>query len=262
MQGIMVTGTMVVFVRTLSTPVHALIDNASLMKSKQTRSNVPGAPMLLTARWARNLTDELRRRVVAETKIRSVPAGGYVCRKGDRVEHWIGVLGGLVKIASVSPEGKSVSFIGVPSGGWFGEGSLLKDEPRRYDGIALRDSTVAYMPRNTFMLLLDSSVAFNRFLLVQLNERLGQFVAMVEYDRLLGPDARLARELAGLFNPLLYPGGGDTLPVSQEELAHLVGLSRQRVNQALRRLEQSGLVRVGYRGVTLLDFEGLRRFEG
>jgi CRP/FNR family cyclic AMP-dependent transcriptional regulator len=232
------------------------------MKSKQTASNVPGVAMLLTARWAGSLTDELQRRVVADTTIRSIAAGGYVCRKGDRIEHWIGVCQGLVKIASVSPQGKSVSFIGVPSGGWFGEGSLLKDESRRYDGIALRDSIVAYMPRNTFMLLLDSSVAFNRFLLLQLNERLGQFVGMVEHDRLLGPDARLARELAGLFNPLLYPGNDNTLPVSQEELAHLVGLSRQRVNQALRRLEQSGLVRVSYRGVTLLDFEGLRRFEG
>jgi CRP-like cAMP-binding protein len=117
------------------------------------------------------------------------------------------------------------------------------------------------MPRSTFMLLLDSSVSFNRFLLIQLNERLGQFVAIVEHDRLLGPDARLARELAALFNPLLYPGSGNTLPVSQEELAHLVGLSRQRVNQALRRLEEAGLVRLRYRGLTILDFEGLRRFE-
>ena len=217
---------------------------------------------LLQARWAGELTDELRRRVLVETSIRTIPAGDSVCRKGEAPEYWIGVLDGLVKIVTVSPEGRSISFIGVPSGGWFGEGSLLKREARLYDGIALRDSTIAYVPRNTFMLLLDSSVAFNRFLLVQLNERLGQFVAMVEYDRLLGPDARLAKELAGLFNPVLYPGNDNSLPISQEELSHLVGLSRQRVNQALRRLERAGLVRVGYRSLTILDFEGLRRFEG
>jgi len=229
--------------------------------AKRTASTISYNAALLSARWARDLTDELRRRVSAETTIHSVAAGGYVCRKGDRVESWIGVLDGLVKVSSVSPEGKSVSFIGVPSGGWFGEGSLLKDEPRRYDAVALRSSIVAYMPRNTFMLLLDSSVPFNRFLLIQLNERLGQFVAMVEYDRLLGPDARLAKELAALCNPLLYPGTGNTLPVSQEELANLVGLSRQRVNQGLRQLERARLVRVGYRGLTLLDLDGLRRYE-
>ena len=217
-------------------------------------------PALLNATWARDLSDELRRRVAAETTIRSVPKGAYVCRKGERVEYWIGVLEGLVKVSSVSPDGKPVSFIGVPSEGWFGEGSLLKSEPRRFDGIALRSSIVAYMPRNTFMLLLDSSVSFNRFLLIQLNERLGQFVAMVEYDRMLGADARVAKELAALFNPLLYPGNQTSLPISQEELAHLVGLSRQSVNRSLRRLERAGLVRLRYRDLLLLDLEGLRHF--
>ena len=229
--------------------------------SKRTAPSASAHIALLSARWAQGLSDELRRRVVAETIIRDVPAGGFVCRKGEPAEHWVGVLVGLVKIVSVSPEGKSVSFIAVPTGGWLGEGALLKNELRLYDGIALRDSVIALVPRNTFMLLLDTSVAFNRFLLIQLNERLGQFVAMVEHDRMLGPDARLARELAGLFNPMLYPGGGKTLPVSQEELANLVGLPRQRVNQALRHLETVGLVRVGYRDVTILDLEGLKRFE-
>jgi CRP/FNR family transcriptional regulator, cyclic AMP receptor protein len=234
----------------------------SISIRRKTTQHGPASAAPLDAPWASDLTEELRRRVLAETSIRTVPSGGSVCHKGEAPEYWIGVLRGLVKIVTVSPEGRSISFIGVPSGGWFGEGSLLKREPRRYDGIALRQSTIAYMPRNTFMLLLDSSLAFNRFMLIQLNERLGQFVAMVEYDRLLGPDARLAKELAGLFNPVLYPGNGNSLPISQEELSHLVGLSRQRVNQALRRLERAGLVRVGYRSLTILDLEGLRRFEG
>ena len=229
--------------------------------SKRTAPSASAHIALLSARWAQGLSDELRRRVVAETIIRDVPAGGFVCRKGEPAEHWVGVLDGLVKIVSVSSEGKSVSFIAVPTGGWLGEGALLKNELRLYDGIALRDSVIALVPRNTFMLLLDTSVALHRLLLIQLNERLAQFVAMVEHDRMLGPDARLARELAGLFNPMLYPGGGKTLPVSQEELANLVGLPRQRVNQALRHLETVGLVRVGYRDVTILDLEGLKRFE-
>ena len=94
---------------------------------------------------------------MAETAIRVVPADGFVCHEGSSDDHWLGVLDGLVKIASVSLEAKSMNFIGVPTPGWFGEGSLLKSEPRRYDGIALRDSSIAFMPRNTFALLLDSA---------------------------------------------------------------------------------------------------------
>ena len=55
---------------------------------------------------------------------------------------------------------------------------------------------------------------------------------------------------------------GASLPVSQEELGQLVGLSRQRVNQALKVLEQAGLLRIDYGGVTVLDLPGLRAYEG
>jgi len=218
--------------------------------------------LLEASAWARALPDALRARVETETITRDCAQGGLVCGKGEPVNYWMGVVQGLVKMASVSVDGRAMSFTGISSGGWFGEGSLLKDEPRRYDIVALRDSVVAYMPRATFMALLDSSPAFNRFIIMQLNERLGQFIALVEHDRLLGPDARLARCLAGLFNPVLYAGVGNSLPISQEELAQLVGLSRQRVNQALKVLEQAGLLRVDYRGVTVLDLGGLRAFEG
>ena len=59
---------------------------------------------------------------------------------------------------------------------------------------------------------------------------------------------------------MLYPGVGPSLPVSQEELGQLVGLSRQRVNQALKRLEAEGLVRVDYGSVTVLDLARLRSY--
>jgi CRP/FNR family transcriptional regulator, cyclic AMP receptor protein len=217
--------------------------------------------MLQASPWAQELLPAQLARVHAETFTRSCAAGSLVCRRGEPVEHWIGVVDGLVKMANVSAEGKPMTFTGIGTGGWFGEGSLLKDEPRRYDIVALRDCAIAYMPRATFMALLDSSIAFNRFVITQLNERLGQFIGMVEHDRLLSPDARLARCLAGLFNPVLYPGSGPTLPISQEEIGQLVGLSRQRVNQALQTLEQAALLKIERVGVTVLDLNGLRAFE-
>jgi CRP-like cAMP-binding protein len=212
--------------------------------------------------WAQGLDAETRRELVTELVERKVPAGGYVCRNGEAVEHWIGVIDGLLKLSNVSPSGKTTTLAGVPALGWFGEGSLLKREPRRYDVVALRDSRVALMPRATFHRLLDQSIAFNRFLLTQLNERLAQFIALAEQQRLLGTDARVARCLAGLFNPILYPGLGARVAISQEEIGYLSGVSRQRVNQALRTLEDAGLLRVEYGGVTVLDPAGLRSFGG
>jgi CRP-like cAMP-binding protein len=220
------------------------------------------AELLRASLWTRSLTGEQVERIERETQVRDLPVGVPVCRKGEPVEHWIGLIDGLVKMTSVTPEGKTTTFTGVTSGGWFGEGSLLKDRIRKYDVVTLRDSRVAYMPRATFEWLLDTDLNFNRFLLMQLNERLGQFIAMVEYERLLQPDARVARSLAGLFNPLLYPDQATDVQLSQEELGYLCGVSRQRVNQALRVLEQAGLVKVEYGRIRILELDGLRNFNG
>ncbi len=216
--------------------------------------------MLQASLWSRALDHDWLRQVEGEILVRQVPAGGFVCRRGEPVEHWLGIIDGLAKMTNLSADGKPTTFTGLPAGCWFGEGSLFKDEPRRYDVVALRDSQVACMPKATFLRLLDSSMAFNRFLIVQLNERLGQFIAMVECDRLLDPDGRVARSLAAMFNPHLYPGIGPQLQISQEEIGYLAGLSRQRANQALKALEKAGLLRIEYGGITVLDLDGLRVF--
>lgn len=216
---------------------------------------------LRTAIWAEGLTPEQMTRVEAETFETFVPKGGYVCRKGEMVEHWLGIREGMVKMTNFSAAGKSVSFTGVPPGGWFGEGSILKREILKYDAMALRDSRIARMPMSTFHWLLDTSLPFTRFLLMQLNERLGQFIGMVENDRLLNPDTRVARCLGSMFNSHLYPGLEKLVQISQEELGLLSGASRQRANQALQLLEKQGLLSLDYGGIRILDLEGLRRYE-
>ena len=158
----------------------------------------------------------------------------------------------------VSPEGKMVTYTGVTAAGWFGEGSLLKSELRRYDGVALRDTRMAAMPRQTFHWLLSNSIPFNRFILDQLNERLAQMIALVDSDRMRDPEARVAQCLASLYNPQLYPGTDSHLQISQEEIGHLSGLSRQRVNHALHVLQEAELLRVEHVGITIRDLHGMR----
>ncbi|MEN9711936.1 MAG: hypothetical protein RLY90_197, partial [Pseudomonadota bacterium] len=92
----------------------------------------------------------------------------------------------------------------------------------------------------------------------QFNERLAQFIQAREIDRSNDPDMRVARNLAALFNPTLFPGVGEMLRITQQELAYLVGLSRQRVNVALNTLQAQGAIRIEYGGVRVLDLKALR----
>ena len=216
---------------------------------------------LRATRWGTLLTSEQLARVAAESAESSVATGAFICRKGEAVDSWLGVLDGLVKMMISTSDGRTSTFTGIPAGGWFGEGSLLKTEPRRYDVVALRETRVVRVPRRTFEWLLNTSIPFNRFLLVQLNERLGQFIGMLETQRLHGPDVRVARCVAQLFNPILYPGIDRKLEVSQEEIGYLSGISRQRVNQALRKLQQAGLLKVEYGAIVIEDLEGLRGYD-
>jgi len=195
--------------------------------------------------------------VLPEIKVTIAAEGDVICRMGRPVTYWFGVIEGLLKMSSDSAEGKTMTFVGVPTGGWFGEGTVLKREPYRYNISALRDSVVAGISIEAFHWLLDHSIAFNKYLMRQLNERLSQFIAAREVDRISNPEQRVARTLAGLLNPTLYPQMGNTLTITQQELAYLVGLSRQRVNVALKALEAQGTIRLEYGGLTVPDLHKL-----
>jgi CRP/FNR family transcriptional regulator, cyclic AMP receptor protein len=212
------------------------------------------------AAWARELSEREAEMACAGMSERSYRAGEFLFLRGDMFEFWAGVVTGLVRMSIVSRGGKAMTFTGVAAGAWFGEGSVLKKEARRYDMIALRDSRVALMDQATFFWLYENSVAFNRFLVAQLNERLGQFIGLVEHGRTLDATARLARSLASLFNPVFHPDLSRHLEVTQEEIGALTGISRQNANQCLKRLEREGLLRLEYGGVTIVDLDRLRSY--
>ena len=199
-----------------------------------------------------------RERVAADMQVADAEAGEFLCRIGRPATLWLGVVEGLLKMSNDSAQGAPITFTGVPSGAWFGEGTLLKRERYRYNIEALRRSVVAGLPLASFDWLLERSIPFNRYLMNQLNERLGQFIAAREIDRLTDADTRVARSLGALFHPVLYPGVGELLRITQQELGYLVGLSRQRVNEALRVLQTRGLIRIEYGGVRVLDLAGLQ----
>ncbi|MGZ5786185.1 MAG: Crp/Fnr family transcriptional regulator [Ramlibacter sp.] len=208
--------------------------------------------------WLKVLDAQEHERAVRDLKVGDALAGDYVCRVGRPATYWFGVVEGLLKMSSDNEQGQTMTFSGLPPGGWFGEGTVLKREVYRYNIQALRKSIVAGLPVDDFHWLLDHSIGFNRFVMNQLNERLAQFIAAREIDRMNNPDLRVARSLAALFNPILFPGVGDVLRITQQELAYLVGLSRQRVNEALSALEAQGTIRVEYGGVRILDLKALR----
>lgn len=211
--------------------------------------------------WFRALNETEQAKVTSAITCRTFGEGEFIARKGDHTSAWIGVIEGLIKINTFSASGKCITFTGVPSGSWIGEGSVIKREIRKYDAIALRQTVIAFLPTETFHWLLDNSLPFNRFIITHLNERLSQILGTLESERLHNPDSRVAHALCAMFNRQLYPGTQPQVQISQEELGYLVGTSRQRVNQSLGRLEAEGLIHLGYGFIGILNLAGLQKFE-
>lgn len=218
------------------------------------------AALLSEHEWFAALAPGHQALAARQVVVQDFAAGAFVAHRGEPSRYWIGVERGLIKLAVYTPDGRGCTFSGVPAGGWCGEGSVIKREARRYDVIAIRDSRVALVPDTVFHTLLAESLPFASFVVRQLNERMGQFIATVQNERLLSVDARVAQAVAQLFHPALYPRTSEVLELSQEEIGLLTGLSRQRVNQALRRLASEGMVDLSYQSIRVTDLERLRHF--
>lgn len=206
-------------------------------------------PIFLASQpWLARLPHTLRTRVVEEVFTIKGDKGDVLLRAGEPVKGWYAVLSGLVKLQTQAADGRLSVFLGVAAGDWFGEGSALKSENRRYEVVALRETALMCMPLEVFEELRATSLEFNQALVVQMNKRLSQSMAVIEAGRVGSPQQRVALYLSRLFWH-----GMKRIELSQEELGHLAGLSRQTVNKVLQRMQQDGLVAVNFGRITILD---------
>lgn len=221
----------------------------------------PATPRELGAvPWMAGLLPSERQQVATGLLVAEVEVGELLCCSGRAATYWFGVIEGLLKLSEPASTVRPTGFGGVAPGGWCGEDTLLRRGLYRQDLRALRRSTVAALTLEDFHALLAGSLAFNQYLLHQMNERMAQISMLRDMERRSDPDLRVARHLAALSHPRLHPCVGDLLRITQQELGQLVGLSRQRVNEALGRLETSRIIQVVYGGVQVVNWERLQEY--
>ena len=207
------------------------------------------SPVLLASQpWLARLPQPLRTRVVDEVFTIKGGKGDVLLRAGEAVQGWYAVLSGLVKLQTQASDGRLSVFLGVAAGDWFGEGSALKLEKRRYEVVALRETALMCLPLAVFEELRATSLEFNQALVMQMNKRLSQSMAVIEAGRVGSPQQRVALYLSRIFWH-----GMTRIELSQEELGHLAGLSRQTVNKVLQRMQLDGLVAINFGRITILN---------
>ena len=214
--------------------------------------------LLAHSPWVGQIGAPARSHLRTDIVERAIASGDSLGHHGETQYHWYGVMEGLLKWSINASDGRTVTLGGQSVGSWFGEGTLLRGRPRQADLVALRHSRVAMIPYETFDWLRRTEPAFNEFLLHQINERLHWFMGNFAAHRLLDTDRLVARALVGLVHPLLNPRGERYLMISQEQLANLAAVSRQRCNEALVAMKRDGLLQLDYGAVRILNLAALQ----
>ncbi|KQO14610.1 Crp/Fnr family transcriptional regulator [Acidovorax sp. Leaf76] len=205
--------------------------------------------------WFASVPAALQERLRAEVFSIQGDKGAVMMPAGSAVQGWYAVLSGLVMLQSPASKGRSSAFIGVPDGEWFGEGSAMKPEPRKYNVVALRPTTLLCLPLPLFNALRETHLGFNQFLVLHLNMRLGQAMTIIEAGRTQSTEHRVALYLSRLFWRSTR-----RLNLTQDELGQLVGLSRQTVNRVLQTLEGLGIVSLDFGKVAIVDDDALSAY--
>ncbi|PPE70868.1 Crp/Fnr family transcriptional regulator [Caldimonas thermodepolymerans] len=197
--------------------------------------------------WFSRLSPALRSDILSRATVRRVPDGAMLSSRGQPASEWIGVAKGTVRVSSVSLSGKQITLTYVEPGTWFGDISLFDGLPRTHDAHAHGETTLLVVRKPDFMELLHQHVELYDALLRLNCRRLRLMFNVIEDLNTLPLAARLAKQLLLLARSYGIPQGHEIrigLQLAQEDLAQLLGASRQRVNQELKAFEREGIVRI------------------
>jgi CRP-like cAMP-binding protein len=193
------------------------------------------------------LSHPLRAAILSRSVVRRLEDGEHLASRGTAAEDWCGVARGAVRISSVSLSGKQVTLTYAEPGIWFGDISLFDGLPHTHDADAHGQTTLLLMRKADFRELLSLHVEFYDALLRLNCRRLRLMFNQVEDLSTRPLQARLAKQILLLAKGYGVEQGEEIrigLQLAQEDLAQLLGASRQRVNQELKGFEREGAVRV------------------
>jgi CRP-like cAMP-binding protein len=210
--------------------------------------------LLREGAWFRQLPGPLQEEFVRRSVMRAYRRGQVVTRAGSRLEGLYGLLEGRLRvIRPVGADGEDLIHVGEP-GFWIGEYSLLTGDAAVVGTVAATASRLLLLPRREFERLVDEEPRwFRPFAMLSL-QRHALIIRQLADTRSLAPDERLRTRLADLVElrrAERFGVGPVVLRLSQEELARIVGVSRQTLNTLLAGLRAEGLVEVGFRSLRI-----------
>ncbi|MBW7932946.1 MAG: Crp/Fnr family transcriptional regulator [Gemmatimonadaceae bacterium] len=214
------------------------------------------ADFLATVPLFKSLDAAERDRFADLVREKNYPKGSVILFEDDPGDALFVVRSGRVKVVLLSEDGREVilSLLGV--GEYFGELSLIDDQPRSAHVIAMEESSLLVLRRDDFRRRVESSPGVAWALLQELSHRLRRADEKIGTLVLLDVPGRMARMLLDAAEE----GGNDLIekPLTHQTIAHVIGASRETVSRAMREFQDLGWVASERRRIRLLNKTVLR----
>ena len=191
---------------------------------------------------------------------RRLPHGEVIVRQGDRVSSLFLVTAGAVRLSSVTASGREIVVGLLCRGDLFGESALLGD-PSLVRAQAVGPTTVLALPIASMRAMLERTPATAEELLRLIAARLHRTSAALEDAMAADLPTRVVGRLRELADDHGVPGPHGVrlrIPLTQDELARMVGASRESVNRTVGALAARGVVRSGGGRFVITDPDALR----
>ncbi|MBB1636028.1 CarD family transcriptional regulator [Cupriavidus sp. UME77] len=211
--------------------------------------------------WFGNLPDMLQRKIIEYGTVRSFSKRALISAQESSPKAMCAVLEGRVRVTRMLADGEeSLYHVGNP-GFWFGPLALMTNEKTTTAVIADTDARLLVLSRAQFERIVNEDPAAYRYFALLIAQRYAGVLRYISDTKLMAPEARVRARLAELLllqRPLVPQGGPVTLKVSQVDLAAMIGVSRQTLNELLKQLEKRGLIEIAFRSIRVMDPERLR----
>jgi CRP-like cAMP-binding protein len=208
------------------------------------------------------LSSEATQALLDSMEETQLPRGEVLFHEGDAGDRVYVVVEGKVKLGRQSSDGRENLLAILGPGQMFGELSLFDPGPRSATVTAVTDSVLWWLSHEGLLAWLEGRPEVARGMLAQLAGRLrraNDIVADLVFSDVPGRVAKALLELSRRFGAPAEGGIRVAHDLTQEELAQLVGASRETVNKALADFSSRGWIRLEQRSVVLLDVDRLRR---
>jgi len=217
-----------------------------------------------SGRWFASLPAGLQDELLQLARLRTLDAGERLFSRGDACAGLYGVVDGSIRVSGTSARGKEALLVVLESPNWFGEVAVFDGMARTHDASADGPTTLVEVPLAALHNLLDSEPRYWRDLGRLIAGKLRLAFTTMEDTALLPIATRVARRLCWMAEGYGQWQGRSqrSIDLKQDQLAQMLGSSRQTINQNLKTLESQGLIRTTYGQIEILDLPGLRGVGG